>query len=264
MTIFYSALFIATVAAVIPPYAANVGCSPAPNLNTIFGQLNQCSCSVNNILNALSVKIVNIASNTIAYIDADRDRTLDTIAQLYLDAGVAGDVRTLAVQTSQIAAQFGDRKRSDSAVGIGQVKDEVDKAVDAIAKACGSADGTLLAAVLQNTAGRVGRKLSYAVEWIRDYSESNIFSFLRAVFDASKWALVLNDRALTTCHCQQQSLQEQMNNIPVRLRAQIDQTFSENDDKLIAEVKRFARYFVNAENPQRAVQDYANDNQPCC
>lgn len=257
-------LGIVAMVIAIPSTAADVGCSPncspAPNLNVIVAQLNQCSCSVNHILGVLGPKIVGIAANTIAYIDADRDRTLDTIAQLYETAGVAGDIRTLAVQASQIAAQFGDRKRSDSAVGIGQVKDEVDKAFAAIATACGATNSNLLAAVLQNTAGRVGRKLSYAVEWIRDYSETNIFSFLRAVYDSSKWALVLNDRALTTQHCQQQGLQQELDNVVAQMRAEIVQTFNENDDKLIKEVKKFVQYFVVNEYPLQAVQDYINDN----
>lgn len=241
---------LAVVVTIVPPTVAD----------DVVGQLQYCGNRRDRILRRLGPIIHGIAVSVVTSIDVDRDRTLHIIRQQYATVGIANDIPNAVIQASQLAAQFGDRKRANCAIGIGQVRDQVVQALQDITSACGNGQTQ---AVLNNAHGRVLRKFAAAVEVIRSYVEAIIAYTIREVCDVGRRALKLNDRALTTQRCQRGALQRRLNVDVQQTIGKIVQFFDVNDAKIYDTLDLFAVYAQQAEDPRQAWIDYLNDNSRC-
>lgn len=259
-------ILVACVASLLTPaFAVPRYCGQPTSENTlgaVVEQLSRCQGRVHDLLRDLAPYLIRVTRDTIVTIDNDRDRTLAAIRDKYVHTSIADEaISTVVVQASQMATQFGDRKRELAFACVVNVRKAVLNALAEVQRLCGPCSDRAARAVLENVHYRVLRNLNLAIEWIRDYTETNIGVTSKGVLEVGKVALQLNDRVLTTEACNKSKLQQQLANAIGASIKRIEAIYNVNDDKIYAAVRDFSAYFQQAEEPRQAVNYYLQDSK---
>lgn len=251
----------ATTASVLAPVHCEQPASEN-NLAAVVGQLSRCHGSVDDLMVDLAEYLMSLCENTINTIDLDRDRTLSSVKDKYVHTDIADeDISTVVVQASQMAQQFGERKRDLAFACVVQVRQAVLDALDKVDRLCEPGGDRASRAVLENVRNHVLRHEALAIEWIRDYTETNIGVTSKGVLELGKVALQLNDRVLTTEAYRHNNLQQELaDEVDVTIE-RIVTIFKVNDDKIYAAIREFSEYFRDAEVPRQAVEYYLSDSK---
>lgn len=253
--------FLVACATICTPTYCDDSCS-RNSLGSVVVQLSRCHERTDVLVKNLGPYLHRLAVATIETINVDRDRTLTSIQNKYIHTSIADEeISTLVVQASQMAVQFGDRKRTQAFACVVKVRQAVLQTLDEVEGLCGSSGDRATLAVLENVHNRVLRNLNLAIEWIRDYTETNIAALAKGVLESGKVALQLHDRVLTTDACRQSILQQQMAANIIATVKKIVSIFTQNDSKIYTSLWDFSNYFRQAEEPRQAVNDYLNDSK---
>lgn len=238
-------------------------CSASENpLPAVVEQLNRSHDQVDAVLRHLGELIVQLTINTITTIDADRDRILATVRENYSRVCIADEaLPTVVLQASQQTSQYTDRKRSKAFECVLRIRDAMLGALETIDRIyAGRIDAQALV-VLAAARRRVLRHQAITVEWIRDYTETNIAATIKGVLEAGKTALELHDLVVTTEAAQRVELQRRTGAAVDENLRRIVAIYAANDAKIVAAVRAFAEFVVASEVPEQAVRNFVNDSK---
>lgn len=256
-----SVLMVLAAFLLIAPPAAQCEQCCEQSLQPVVSNLNRCHSAVESLLTDLANHLLEICHDIVDQINVDRDRTLSSIAANYQKTCISDEALiTVVVQSSQMASQFGDRKRNQAFTGVVKVRDLVMQALVQIDQRCGPSDQPTRV-VLENSGYRTLRHLALAIEWIRDYTETNIAVFIKGVLEVGKVAGKLNEQVMTVDAANKERLQRELLEAVTSGFDKIVAIFTVNDDKLYTAVKEFSAYFKHVECPEQAVRYYVSDLQ---